>query len=101
MTPPAIPYINELTGVSCATADMCIAVGANNLLEEWDGTSWTTVALPTDPGGVGNLNAVSCSSSTFCMAVGTVGAGPSYPQTFRFDGTSWTELPVPPSGQVL
>jgi hypothetical protein len=76
---------SSLTGVSCATARFCVAVGGyeygsgctnyygegpcnrRTIIERWNGRRWR--GLPT-PAGVGALSAVSCSSSLACVAVG-------------------------------
>jgi hypothetical protein len=65
--------------VSCVTSVFCLAVGANGLFngsgsyfaEQWNGTTWTSVTLPS-PSGASDLilGQVSCTSTTFCVAVG-------------------------------
>jgi hypothetical protein len=68
----------NLSGVSCATANHCIAAGSygtsagkpHDLAEVKEGTLWG-VQTTTNPGEEGNvLEAVSCSSATACTAVG-------------------------------
>ena len=65
-------------GVSCASAQACLAVGNviinghNNAFSElWNGTTWT---IPTTPRPTGTtyslLSGVSCRAATFCMAIG-------------------------------
>jgi hypothetical protein len=65
------------TGVSCASASTCTAVGivdANRTLaERWNGTRWTVqrVPLPATGHAVGGaLNGVSCPTSNECTSVG-------------------------------
>jgi hypothetical protein len=74
----------ELLGVSCPTANFCMAVGveydyftsaAQNWAEEWDGTSWVWQSPPA-PGNAGaGLSAVSCVSAAWCAAVGSDSPG--------------------------
>src|SRR5258708_10005968 len=57
-----------LSGISCANATSCIAVGyasPSNLAESWNGTSWSV--LPAPPG---SSSAIWCISAGNCMAVG-------------------------------
>jgi hypothetical protein len=74
---------------------------AESYTEVWDGTSWTTVAIPN--ADISSLNAVSCTSATACTAVGALASPPgtSQPLALRWDGTSWTAQPVPvPAGHL-
>lgn len=91
-----------LTGVSCASATACVAVGGDGdaltslVVERWDGTSWTQQATPAPPDGVlTGFAAVSCPSTTDCLATGNdfVGNGVAG----LWDGTSWTIQNVVPS----
>jgi IPT/TIG domain len=75
--------LDELNGVSCTSASACTAVGiysataapargpytSGNLIEQWDGTSWT--AAPTASTDV-SLNGVACPTSSDCIAVGSI-----------------------------
>lgn len=66
----------KLSGVSCATATSCIAVGggdAGTAAESWDGTSWSLDATPNPPGSgtLASFSGVSCPSPGDCTAVGT------------------------------
>jgi len=80
---PAGAKAGELTGVSCASASNCVAVGQSQgrnrdltLSERWNGRSWTVLAgarLRRPAGFVG----VNCTSRT-CMAVGWI-ADPAQP----------------------
>jgi hypothetical protein len=96
-------------GVSCPTANSCIAVGTyfaeNNfhtVSERWDGNTWTILPSPspnTSRRSTNEFAAVSCVSATSCVAVGDTipGAGPG--QDFGFvgswNGGAWTLVPVP------
>src|SRR5262249_15246735 len=67
------------TRVSCVSASMCLAVGANidgdnkepaTVAEAWNGKEWQVLAAPA-PGVDSRLSGVSCPTATFCMAVGS------------------------------
>jgi hypothetical protein len=69
-----------LTGVSCAKASACTAVGeaANTdgvevtLAEVWNGTGWKTQATPSPAGAQSSqLLGVSCTKASACTAVGS------------------------------
>jgi len=71
-----------LSDVSCADANLCVAVGGNDSFV-WDGVSWTEIVVTTDTQIA--IAQVSCPTDSFCMAV-TGGGG----STYVFDGASWT-----------
>jgi hypothetical protein len=72
---------SQLTGVSCASATSCTAVGwytssdvntygqQQTVVEAWDGTAWSLETSP-NPSTGGILAGVSCGSSQMCTAVG-------------------------------
>jgi hypothetical protein len=72
--------LSLLSGVSCASADSCTAVGqsqtngqssSSTLGEVWNGTAWTLRSTPNMPSAGRNiLNGVSCGASQMCTAVG-------------------------------
>jgi hypothetical protein len=88
---------NDLSGVSCPSADTCVAVGTattelgngntiiahSPLIERWSGLSWSIQPSPPLDLDVG-LSAVSCASETACIAVGDQNA------TEAWDGSAWT-----------
>jgi hypothetical protein len=89
---------DSLTGVSCATATMCMAVGEDtdavpmtSLRDQWNGTTWHITATPPSPHGDLLLMAVSCPSSTDCVAVGAGGGGLG-PYAERWNGTKWSQI---------
>ena len=71
---------NVVNGVSCVSADWCVAVGAytngirgqRSLVEWWNGSSWSIVPSPNAPNGgyATVLQGVSCVSANSCAAVG-------------------------------
>jgi hypothetical protein len=77
-----------LSGVSCAAADACTAVGSYvnsaddtvTLAESWNGTSWAIQATPNPAGSVsGVLSGVSCLAVAGCTAAGfSVNRSPDY-----------------------
>ncbi|HJQ06985.1 MAG TPA: hypothetical protein VJ872_16165 [Nocardioides sp.] len=78
-TEATLPAVGDrLTGVSCTSASDCTTVGvrdyfsrsAQALLEHFDGTSWSVVPLPPDPGKGGLLTSVSCPAAGRCVAAG-------------------------------
>ena len=89
LTPLPVPTASRkadsgMSGVSCVSADACIAVGSwwstrsnalRPLLDVWDGTSWHRrhgpLPVPADGVlGTATLIGISCWSSTTCLAVG-------------------------------
>jgi hypothetical protein len=98
---------NDLTAVSCPSADACTAVGSSDsgrssaLSEVWDGTNWTILKSPIPAGGSdGYLSGVSCSTASICTAVGDYfNGGQSVPLSEHRDGESWSsEAAATPSG---
>ena len=99
--------------VDCTSATDCWAVGArlgvagNNtepLIEHWDGSSWTAAVSPALPGtGAGLLQGVACGSATDCWALGVTdddtGAA-LHSVAEHWDGSTWSLVPVAPSGQT-
>jgi hypothetical protein len=101
---------NQLSGVSCASENACIAVGTSHaaghsmFAELWDGSSWTLQQLPPLPAAseMGALSGVSCVTKNACMTVGYIqrANGSTLPLAESWNGTSWTAqtaLPVPKS----
>ena len=100
---PSPTYARRLSGVSCPTPTVCVAVGSSanggrTLAERWNGARWTLQRTP----GIGHvgysaLTAVSCATAASCMAVGTYNDG-LFGIAEHWDGSRWTirRLPVPP-----
>jgi hypothetical protein len=94
---------NQLTAVSCVSADACMAAGftqggpGGTLAESWNGTRWSVVHTPS-PGSTGSdLTGVSCVSADACTAVGAAGnsSGAAIPLVESWDGTRWSVVPSP------
>lgn len=103
---------STFTGVSCASATACTAVGAAigkasrrsvNLAEAWNGTTWRVQAIPTPKGSTGSsLFAVSCSSPTACTTVGNSNkaGGRILAVAERWNGKVWRVQPIPQPAKV-
>ncbi len=76
---PAGADQSELTGVSCPTAQQCVAVGvstndagaASAYAEMWNGSTWALQDLPVASPIYSLLLGVSCPSAASCVAVGS------------------------------
>ena len=95
--------------VSCASSEACVvvsrAIGPRGndeaVASRWDGSTWTTSALPVPAGtSISEASAVSCASATACVAGlhlsdgSTDGAGVA-----TWDGSAWATIRLPaPSG---
>ncbi len=98
---PGTSGANVLSGVSCASATSCVAVGSSDvspiatpLAEKWNGTSWTLTTLPDDTLQSSSLNGVSCTSASFCLAVGSGHTGTSDGSfADKWNGTTWALVP--------
>jgi hypothetical protein len=81
-----------LTGVACASAHTCVAVGwyyygtagpSLALAARWNGRAWLTEPIPSR-GRDSSLQGVSCASATSCIAVGA--------RAEAWTGTRWTMI---------
>jgi len=104
----APPAPSVLTGVWCASAANCLAVGgtdetntefsaAHPLAERWNGKTWRTVPVRLPAGAsFGSLLRLACLSATWCVAVGYYAKGGVYHELADFwNGKAWT--PTEPS----
>lgn len=98
---PGVP-VTLLSGVSCASARSCTAVGeygspSNSppfvFVEHWNGSEWSIQPTRGPSGLEGFLTGVSCTSGARCTAVGG-GAG-GHPLVERRDGSKWRIQRVP------
>ena len=92
----------ELTGLSCPSTVMCIAVGQveglttkrrgaiRPLLIRWDGRHWSSVPSPLT---AGTLRSVSCASASACTAVG---AENKRSVVLRLDAGRWRRVRLSP-----
>lgn len=98
---------SQLSGVSCASASACTAVGTAfetagshdvNLAEAWNGKSWRVQAIPNPVGATDStLYAVSCTSASACTAVGVYDNAAGFPLAMaeRWNGTAWHIQAIP------
>jgi hypothetical protein len=100
---------HELLGVSCASANACIAVGASRtffeifatpLAESWNGTEWSALSVPSpEKSEFTELAGVSCDAANSCTAVGT---SESETLAEHWNGEKWTIQTTPnPEGAVI
>jgi len=107
---PAAASRAVLIGVSCRSANACMAVGTLlagspsltgfPLAESWNGKAWAVKGAPHPKGATNsNLYAVSCSAASACMAVGAyddAAAPTGVPFTEAWNGKTWAVI-IPPS----
>ncbi len=110
---PSSPHV-VLSGVSCASARYCEAVGADAsqgrlvpVAEAWDGRRWLGQRVPGPTGSAAlysPLDAVSCTGPSRCVAVGTSRTASTDDVAFAdsWNGTRWRLLPLSyPAGSTL
>ncbi len=105
--PPTVGTESIDGSVSCVSSVFCVSAvlteGATAVpsVQQWDGSTWHTVALPAPAGGAeGELEAVSCTSVSFCVGVGVQSVNSEdLPITYAWNGTAWsvTTSPTLPS----
>jgi hypothetical protein len=106
MPHPSGATMNQLNGVSCASATDCVAVGYylspsyTGLAEYWNGTKWAIEATPLNSGESGAyFGGVSCTSATSCFATGddTDSNDVSKVHTLSefWNGSTWAEQTTP------
>jgi hypothetical protein len=90
-----------LTGVSCAIAADCSAVGGSPYVDHWNGQSWAQAPFATIS-SQSQLRQVACLSIANCFAVGTYFTGTrSKTLVERWNGSSWSIVPSPnPNGSL-
>lgn len=106
LTPMAVPIpsgysAESLTGISCPAATSCIAVGIGGattghsgmFTDTWNGSSWSVKSLSL-PDFI--PSSVACGSPSYCLAGGYTFGMNSAARLALFNGTSWTDLSVPP-----
>jgi len=108
---------NKLYSVDCLTTSFCVAAGyyydssgdQQNLVEEYNGTSWTAVTPPNEPSSTNNwMWAVTCVTTMDCWMVGTYELGSSQWQTLTENCTvcsgaspNWTIVASPSHDPTL
>lgn len=85
---PAAGTETGASGLSCPTTSFCVAVSAEGLTYQRNGTSWVTG--PTLPNASGlEKYAVSCGSASFCVVLAQAQHGEGVFQ-WLWNGSSWT-----------
>ena len=69
-TVSTLSWSGPVTGISCADATFCAAVGGSEVTV-WNGTEWTNPALPTALPDTASV--ISCPTRDFCMTLGYPG----------------------------
>lgn len=108
---PSSSPVTPLAAVSCASADVCAAVGAydnfmQTFAEGWNGSSWSIQPTANPPSRtpfgtpVRALAGVSCPALTSCTAVGSYDSGKySAALAEDWDGHTWSIQSTPgPAG---
>jgi len=98
---PAGAVSTWVTGVSCAAANACTAVGRYldlsdvtlPLIERWNGSAWSIQQAPG--GSRSTLAGVSCPSANDCIAVADIESGH---MVDHWNGSAWKyqSTPIPP-----
>jgi len=111
----APPPANQLYGVSCPSANDCVAVGINEnaastvkgggaLIQTRHGKAWTSVAPKAPKGALStDLLGVSCATAKSCVAVGLYlnSGGVGVPLAETWNGKTWTPgRPARPTGST-
>ena len=105
-SPNPIGAGDAFRGVSCASADACMAVGLagpsdngpfSTLAEFWNGSRWSVVPSPNPVAGSNEFNGVSCVSADACTAVGVSGTSGGQTTTLieSWNGSRWSVVPSP------
>ncbi len=92
----------ELSGVSCPSTSVCLAIGSQKnaggdtlpLGFKWNGKSWGQQVIEADELGAltAPLNGISCVSTSACHAAGSIAYGATTKErnlAYRWDGGSW------------
>jgi hypothetical protein len=91
----------DLSGVSCLSANDCIAVGSDQtrdlpLAQTWNGTKWASSPARLPAGATtGGLTMVSCAAAKSCVAIGEYSRG-SEILAESWNGRTWTAGKLPP-----
>jgi hypothetical protein len=97
-TPLASCRLGSCGGVSCASAESCVAVGSREDLntftepgfaERWNGHQWSFESLPSPTLPYVGMTGISCASTSACMAVGEGPTNPGAPQELKSVADSW------------
>jgi hypothetical protein len=102
-SPPVIGSQSYDSAVSCVSSVFCVSTtltaadtGTPNV-QQWNGSSWQTIALPAAPEGTESvLESVSCTSVSFCVAAGAQNIGTdAMSLAYVWNGTAWSLSTLP------
>ena len=92
----------ELGSLDCVSANVCWGIdGAGNEAWRWNGTTWTSMLMPTPPGDPNGFPTfygadIDCSTSWWCVVVGQINVGQtSSPAAALWNGSAWSYPAVP------
>jgi hypothetical protein len=107
MTMPPVSG-SELESVSCTSSSFCLALGGadrpGDLVETWNGQSWSLAAYPQPFGHYPwmPISSLACTSPTRCLAVWSSAIDGSAPQwafvsavSQLWNGSNWTDVVMP------
>ena len=80
-----------LQGVSCPSANACVAVGGDSgaaVAERWNGRTWSIQPTPSARNEYVQLQAAACTSPAGCTAVGHLSTNRTLAE--RWDGRKWS-----------
>ena len=101
----------SLNAITCTAVNACWAVGyrfdtdgySQTLALRWTGTSWreqptVNPGYPSAPGATlnHNLAGIACASASNCWATGAFAS--AQPLAIRWNGSTWSNVAVPPPG---
>src|ERR1700683_1397387 len=100
-----------LEGVACSSARQCLAVGyfinssnsTQNLVESWNGSTWTASVPANSSTSFNLLNGVACPARNKCVAVGQYRNAANVDATFtdQWNGSKWSpQLTPSPAGDL-
>jgi hypothetical protein len=100
---PPTSRFTDLSGITCTTNAVCIAVGSadGSLVEQLSGTTWSIVGSPNPKGASAvSLTGISCTSASQCVAVGDQLQTHVFQRVVEmWNGKRWAIVNVPvPSG---
>ncbi len=99
----APPSDSLLSGVSCTSAEACVAVGDQSLgssefqtvADQWNGKTWRAVPIPSLMNS-STLGALSCHAADACVTVGSYDTNEAYATlTEAWNGAKWNLLVTP------
>ncbi|MDQ1476482.1 MAG: hypothetical protein QOE62_1711 [Actinomycetota bacterium] len=97
---------SDLSDVSCSASNACVAVGSwasasssGNLVERWNGSTWTRMTTPAPSFVQINLLSVSCPTDIDCVAVGSYSSGGTVVE--RWNGSTWRLVASPDRTNTL